>query len=87
MWLGISACVLYVASFVAVARIWPGDALVIGIATTLQYVVPLAGLVVGIVARRREGHRVMSTTGLTLSTACLLAAVVPVVIDVFRLLF
>lgn len=44
--LGVLAVVLYAAGFIAVSRVWPGDPLVIGIATTLHYIVPLAGVIV-----------------------------------------
>lgn len=83
--LGVLAVVSYAAGF-AVNRAWPGDPLVIGIATTLQYVLPLAGVVVGLVARRREGPRRESTLGLVLSSLCLAVAVVPVLIGTAALL-
>lgn len=83
--LGVLAVVTYAAAFVAVAHLWPGDPLVIGIATTLHYVVPLAGVVVGHVARRREGPRRESTLGLVLSYLCLAAAVVPLLVGLAEL--
>ncbi|QHC60395.1 hypothetical protein [Rathayibacter sp. VKM Ac-2760] len=84
--LGVLAVVSYAVGYLAVSRVWPGDPLVIGIATTLQYVLPLAGVVVGHVARRREGPRRESTVGLVLSYLLLAVAVVPVVIGSVGLL-
>lgn len=84
--LGVLVVVSYTLGYVAVAHVWPGDPLVIGIATTLQYVLPLAGVLVGHVARRREGPGRESTVGLVLSYLFLAVAVVPVVIGSAELL-
>ncbi|QHC64483.1 hypothetical protein GSU69_18545 [Rathayibacter festucae] len=81
--LGVLAVVSYAIGYLAVAHLWRGDPLVIGIATTLQYVLPLVGVVVGHVARRREGPRRESTVGFVLSYLLLAVAVVPVVIGSF----
>ncbi|WP_394554757.1 hypothetical protein ACDF64_08255 [Agromyces sp. MMS24-JH15] len=84
--LGVLAVAQYLVGFVVLVWVWPGDPLVIAITTTLQYVVPLAGVVVGHLARRREGPEVISSTGLGLSYLCLAAAVVPLVGDLIALL-
>ena len=84
--LGVLVVVSYALGYLAVAHLWRGDPLVIGIATTLQYVLPMAGVVVGHTARRREGPRRESTVGLVLSYLVLAVAVVPVVIGVAGLL-
>lgn len=84
--LGVLAVAQYLAGFVLLVWVWPGDPLVIAITTALQYVVPLAGVVVGHLARRREGPGVMSTTGLVLSYLCLIAAVVPLIGEFVSLL-
>lgn len=84
--LGILAVTQYLVGFVLLVWVWPGDPLVIAITTTLQYVLPLAGVVVGHLARRREGSGVASSTGLVLSYLCLLAAVVPLIGDLVALM-
>jgi len=84
--LGVLAVAAYGVGFAVVSRVWPGDPLAIGIATTLQYLLPLAGVVVGHLARRREGPRRESTVGLVLSYLCLAAAVLPVLIGTTELL-
>ncbi|PPF24924.1 MULTISPECIES: hypothetical protein [unclassified Rathayibacter] len=84
--LGVLAVVSYAVGYLAVAHLWVGDPLVIGVATTLQYLLPLAGVLVGRQARRHVGPRWESTVGLVLSYLFLAFAVVPVVIGLAGLL-
>lgn len=84
--LGILAILNSVVGFVLLTRVWPGDSLPIGIVTTLHYVLPLAGVVMGHMARRREGPRTVSTVGLVLSYLCLAGAVVPLLLDLLATL-
>lgn len=81
--LGILAFVHSLASFVLLTRVWPGEPLPIGIATILQYALPLAGVVIGHGARRREGPRTASTIGLVLSYLGLAGPLVTLLLDVF----
>jgi hypothetical protein len=84
--LGVLAVVSCAIEYLATAHLWRGDPLVIGVATTLQYVLPLAGVVVGHQARRHDGPRWESAVGLVLSYLFLAVAVVPVVIGSIGLL-
>ena len=82
LWLGILAAVHYLVGFALLVWVWPGDVVVIGITTVLSYVLPVAGVVLGHIARRSEGPRTASTVGLALSYLCLVATVVPLIAEV-----
>ena len=79
--LGILSVLHYAIGYALVAWMMPGDPVVIGITTALQYLLPLAGVVAGHLARHREGRTSTSTVALLLSYLCLLAAVVPFLLD------
>ncbi|WP_291036379.1 hypothetical protein [Herbiconiux sp.] len=89
--LSTAALVLGIAAAAVAALGWvpltlaPGDPVTIGVVTALSYLLPLAGVVVGHVARRREGGQVRATVGLVLSYLALAAVVVPLVVGLFSL--
>lgn len=80
--LGVVAAFVALVGWLPLMVIAPGDLAVIGVVTVLSYLLPVAGVVVGHVARRREGARTRVTVGLALSYGALAVAVVPLVIDV-----
>ena len=84
-WLGVLAAVSYVLGWILVAWVLPGNVFVIGLATVLDYLVPIVGLIVGHVARRREGRERASTVGLVLSYLFFAAAVIPLLLAVLVL--
>jgi hypothetical protein len=78
---GIAAAALAVLGPVVLRWLVPGEAAVIGVVTALSYFLPIAGVVLGHIARRREGARASSTVGLVLSYLAALSAVVPLAVD------
>lgn len=90
--LSTTALVLGIAAAVVAALGWvpltlaPGEPITIGVMTALSYLLPLAGVIVGHVARRREGAQTRATVGLVLSYLALAAALVPLVVGVIGLM-
>ena len=82
---GILAVAQFGLAFVLLRWVWPGDLLAIAVLTVLHYALPVVGVVLGHVARRREGPTVLSTTGLVLSYLSLAGAVVPVLVGLVAL--
>ncbi|MFB2554861.1 hypothetical protein [Herbiconiux liangxiaofengii] len=83
---GVFAVAQFVLSYPLLAWVWPGAPLAIAILTTLAYAVPVVGVVVGHLARRREGATAMSSIGLVLSYLTLAGVVVPLLIGLVTLL-
>ncbi|MBA8817484.1 hypothetical protein FHX48_002589 [Microbacterium halimionae] len=81
--LGALSALNYVLGTALVSWILPGNLVAIAIATVFQYVLPLAGIVVGTMARRREGQHRASKIGLLLSYLSIAAAAFLLIIEVY----
>ena len=83
--LGIAAALVAAFGGLPLAVIAPGDPVLIGVFTALSYLLPVAGIVAGHLARRREGGRTRAAVGLALSYLALAVALVPLVAGLISL--
>ncbi|MBB2975682.1 hypothetical protein FHX49_001248 [Microbacterium endophyticum] len=81
--LGALSALNYVLGTALLSWVLPGNTVAIAIATVFQYLLPIAGIVVGTLARRREGPHRAAKIGLLLSYLCLAAAAFLLIIEVY----
>jgi drug/metabolite transporter (DMT)-like permease len=89
--LGTAALVVGLAAIVVASFGWvplvaaPGSLTAITVMTILTYLLPVAGVVVGHVARRREGRSLRALAGLVLSYLAAVVVVAPIVVGLVDL--